>query len=47
MAKKKIGLPPLDWLRVFEAAGRLGGFSAAAKEFGSDAGSGQPADRKS
>lgn len=34
MAKKKIGLPPLDWLRVFEAAGRLGGFSAAAKEFG-------------
>ncbi len=34
MAKKKIGLPPLDWLRVFEAAGRLGGFSAAASEFG-------------
>ncbi|UUV05742.1 LysR family transcriptional regulator [Ruegeria sp. YS9] len=34
MAKKRIGLPPLDWLRVFEAAGRLGGFSAAAKEFG-------------
>ncbi|WP_353391027.1 LysR family transcriptional regulator [Ruegeria sp. HU-ET01832] len=34
MARKKIGLPPLDWLRVFEAAGRLGGFSAAAKEFG-------------
>ncbi|AXT27992.1 LysR family transcriptional regulator [Ruegeria sp. AD91A] len=34
MAKKKIGLPPLDWLRVFEAAGRLGGFSAAATEFG-------------
>ncbi|MBO9445763.1 LysR family transcriptional regulator [Ruegeria sp. R14_0] len=34
MAKKKIGLPPLDWLRVFEAAGRLGGFSAAAREFG-------------
>ena len=34
MAKKKTGLPPLDWLRVFEAAGRLGGFSAAAKEFG-------------
>ncbi|WP_171234809.1 LysR family transcriptional regulator [Ruegeria sp. HKCCA6837] len=34
MAKKKVGLPPLDWLRVFEAAGRLGGFSAAAKEFG-------------
>lgn len=34
MARKKIGLPPLDWLRVFEAAGRLGGFSAAAREFG-------------
>ncbi|WP_170349811.1 LysR family transcriptional regulator [Ruegeria atlantica] len=34
MAKKKIGLPPLDWLRVFEAAGRLGGFSTAAREFG-------------
>lgn len=28
------GLPPLDWLRVFEAAGRLGGFSAASREFG-------------
>ncbi|MEM9127920.1 MAG: LysR family transcriptional regulator, partial [Pseudomonadota bacterium] len=34
MARAKIGLPPLDWLRVFEAAGRLGGFSAAAREFG-------------
>ncbi|WP_298934456.1 LysR family transcriptional regulator [uncultured Ruegeria sp.] len=34
MAGKKTGLPPLDWLRVFEAAGRLGGFSAAAREFG-------------
>ncbi len=34
MGKKKVGLPPLDWLRVFEAAGRLGGFSAAAREFG-------------
>ncbi|WP_170419928.1 LysR family transcriptional regulator [Ruegeria arenilitoris] len=34
MIKKKVGLPPLDWLRVFEAAGRLGGFSAAAREFG-------------
>ncbi|WP_170457301.1 LysR family transcriptional regulator [Ruegeria arenilitoris] len=34
MSKKKVGLPPLDWLRVFEAAGRLGGFSAAAREFG-------------
>ncbi|MEM7225494.1 MAG: LysR family transcriptional regulator [Pseudomonadota bacterium] len=30
----KTGLPPLDWLRVFEAAGRLGGFSAAAQELG-------------
>ncbi|MDO6797383.1 LysR family transcriptional regulator [Shimia thalassica] len=28
------GLPPLDWLRIFEAAARLGGFSAAAREFG-------------
>ncbi|MCL6283653.1 LysR family transcriptional regulator [Ruegeria sp. 2012CJ41-6] len=34
MSKRKVGLPPLDWLRVFEAAGRLGGFSAAAREFG-------------
>ena len=34
MPKKRIGLPPLDWLRVFEAAGRLGGFSAAAREAG-------------
>ncbi|SPJ26613.1 LysR family transcriptional regulator [Falsiruegeria mediterranea] len=34
MDDKKVGLPPLDWLRVFEAAGRLGGFSAAAREFG-------------
>ncbi len=34
MDRKKAGLPPLDWLRVFEAAGRLGGFSAAAREFG-------------
>lgn len=28
------GLPPLDWLRVFEAAGRHGNFTAAAEEFG-------------
>lgn len=28
------GLPPLDWLRVFEAAGRHGSFTAAAEEFG-------------
>ena len=36
MAKKvtKQGLPPLDWLKVFEAAGRLGSFTAAAEEFG-------------
>lgn len=27
-------LPPLEWLRVFEAAARLGGFTAAAKEIG-------------
>ena len=32
--KKKVGLPPLDWLRVFEAAGRCGGFTAASHEFG-------------
>lgn len=34
MARSSERLPPLDWLRVFEAAGRLGGFSAAAREFG-------------
>ncbi|MFY0310862.1 LysR family transcriptional regulator [Leisingera sp. D0M16] len=36
MAKKvtKKGLPPLDWLKVFEAAGRHGSFTAAAEEFG-------------
>lgn len=28
-------MPPLDWLRVFEAAGRHGSFTAAAEEFGS------------
>lgn len=27
-------LPPLDWLRIFEAAGRLGSFTAAAGESG-------------
>ena len=27
-------LPPLEWLRVFEAAGRLGNFTAAAAELG-------------
>lgn len=30
--KSKAQLPPLDWLRVFESAGRLGGFTAAARE---------------
>lgn len=36
MARKitKQGLPPLDWLKVFEAAGRHGSFTAAAEEFG-------------
>ncbi|MEM7318466.1 MAG: LysR family transcriptional regulator [Pseudomonadota bacterium] len=34
MSVSNPGLPPLDWLRVFEAAGRLGGFSKAAREFG-------------
>ncbi|HCE71900.1 MAG TPA: LysR family transcriptional regulator, partial [Ruegeria sp.] len=34
MTRSSDRLPPLDWLRVFEAAGRLGGFSAAAREFG-------------
>ncbi|MGR3759403.1 LysR family transcriptional regulator [Roseobacteraceae bacterium NS-SX3] len=28
------GLPPLDWLKVFEAAGRHGSFTAAAAELG-------------
>ncbi|MEX0345005.1 MAG: LysR substrate-binding domain-containing protein [Rhizobiaceae bacterium] len=28
------GLPPLEWLRAFEAAGRLGSFTAAAQETG-------------
>ncbi|MBF9060361.1 LysR family transcriptional regulator [Rhodobacterales bacterium HKCCSP123] len=27
-------LPPLDWVRAFEAAARLGGFTAAANELG-------------
>jgi LysR family glycine cleavage system transcriptional activator len=31
LAKDK-ALPPLEWLRVFEAAGRLGSFTAAAGE---------------
>lgn len=28
------GLPPLEWIRVFEAAARLGSFTAAARELG-------------
>jgi len=28
------GLPPLEWLRVFEAAGRCGSFTAAAQSLG-------------
>lgn len=28
------GLPPLEWLRVFEAAGRTGSFTAAAQSLG-------------
>lgn len=31
-------LPPLDWLRVFEAAGRHGNFTAAAEELGASQG---------
>ncbi|TAM95951.1 MAG: LysR family transcriptional regulator, partial [Rhizobiaceae bacterium] len=27
-------LPPLEWIRVFEAAARLGSFTAAAAELG-------------
>lgn len=35
MARDKTGgLPPLEWLRVFEAAGRSGSFTAAARELG-------------
>lgn len=30
----KLQLPPLDWVRAFEAAARLGGFTAAANELG-------------
>ncbi|MGR3617286.1 MAG: LysR family transcriptional regulator [Paracoccaceae bacterium] len=32
---KSKGLPPLDWLKVFEAAGRHQNFTAAASELGS------------
>ncbi|MEQ5837939.1 LysR substrate-binding domain-containing protein [Paraburkholderia acidicola] len=34
MNKSTTGLPPLEWVRVFEAAGRLGSFTAAANELG-------------
>ncbi|MFM0604766.1 LysR family transcriptional regulator [Paraburkholderia sediminicola] len=34
MNKPTNGLPPLEWVRVFEAAGRLGSFTAAANELG-------------
>ena len=34
MAKSKIENLPLEWVRVFEAAGRLGNFTAAAAEIG-------------
>ncbi|QBQ97168.1 LysR family transcriptional regulator [Paraburkholderia pallida] len=34
MNKPAIHLPPLEWVRVFEAAGRLGSFTAAANELG-------------
>lgn len=32
--KTEQGLPPLEWLRVFEAAGRTGSFTAAAQALG-------------
>ena len=34
MADETSPLPPLEWLRVFEAAARLGNFTAAAEELG-------------
>jgi LysR family transcriptional regulator, glycine cleavage system transcriptional activator len=34
MALQRNPLPPLKWIRVFEAAARLGNFTAAAKELG-------------
>ncbi|WP_288192347.1 LysR family transcriptional regulator [uncultured Phyllobacterium sp.] len=34
MAEQHQTLPPLEWIRVFEAAGRLGSFTAAANELG-------------
>ncbi len=34
MADSNPSLPPLEWIRVFEAAARLGSFTAAADELG-------------
>lgn len=34
MARDRQQLPPLEWIRVFEAAARLGSFTAAANELG-------------
>ncbi len=34
MAERDRTLPPLEWIRVFEAAARLGSFTAAANELG-------------
>ena len=34
MDKRKVDTLPLEWVRVFEAAGRAGSFTAAAKECG-------------
>lgn len=34
MAGRSENLPPLEWVRVFEAAARLGSFTAAAEELG-------------
>lgn len=34
MTDKPENLPPLEWIRVFEAAARLGSFTAAAEELG-------------
>ena len=34
MAQDRPQLPPLEWIRVFEAAARLGSFTAAANELG-------------
>ncbi|MBB2202551.1 LysR substrate-binding domain-containing protein [Gluconacetobacter tumulisoli] len=34
MSESRQSLPPLEWIRVFEAAARLGNFTAAANELG-------------